>query len=76
MASGWDDDARIGVPVAGRRVVAEPAPRSWVPSHDPDLELREGETELGRPPQVPAALTLLSEADRTRLREMDEEQAA
>jgi len=76
MASEWDDDARIGVPVAGRRVVAEPAPRSWVPSHDPDLELREGETELGRPPQVPAALTLLSEADRTRLREMDEEHAA
>lgn len=82
---GWgDDDARIGVPTAGR--VAAPVapspspptpPRSEVaPTPDPTLELREGETELGRPPQVPGGLALLSDADRTRLRQLEEEQAA
>lgn len=75
MASDWDDDVRIGVPVAKRGAVVEP-PRSWIPSPDPDVELREGETELGRPPQVPIGLELLTDADRKRLREMDEEQAA
>ncbi|HEY3789564.1 MAG TPA: DUF697 domain-containing protein [Urbifossiella sp.] len=77
MSNEWDDDVRIGVPTAiPREVVAESPVRSRVPSADPDLELREGETELGRPPQVPAGLALLSDGDRTRLREMDEEQAA
>jgi hypothetical protein len=71
-----DDDVRIGVPTAGRigTVEAPPAPRLPVP--DDDLELREGETELGRPPQVPAGLALLSDADRARLRQLDEDQAA
>jgi putative membrane protein len=74
----WDDDVRIGVPVLPRptRPAPPPAPRVVAPSPDDNLELREGETELGRPPQVPAGLMLLSEADRARLREMSEEQAA
>ena len=74
----WDDEVRIGVPVLPRptRPVPPPAPRVVAPSPDDNLELREGETELGRPPQVPAGLMLLSEADRARLREMSEEQAS
>jgi putative membrane protein len=76
MATDWDDDIRIGVPTASR---GSPAVSGLTPPVRPFLsepELREGETELGRPPQVPAGLALLSDADRTRLREMDEEQAA
>lgn len=77
MPENWDDDVRIGVPTAVRGTVTErPAARLRAPKPDDDLELREGETELGRPPQVPAGLALLSEADRSRLREMDEEQAS
>jgi uncharacterized membrane protein YcjF (UPF0283 family) len=73
-----DDDLRIGVPRASdvkNRGLTPPA-RQESPLPDPDLELREGETELGRPPQVPSALGLLSEEDRKKLRDMDEEQAA
>jgi len=75
--AGWDDDdARIGVPTAGR-TAAPPLPHADTgPAPDPALELREGETELGRPPQVPDALALLSDRDRARLRQMEEEQAA
>ena len=76
----WDDDARIGVPSAGRTLTPladPPTPRPDVaPTPDPTLELRAGETELGRPPQVPGALALLTNQDRTRLRQMEEEQAA
>ncbi len=71
---GWDDDDRIGVPTAGRAATLPRPPESA--AFEPHVELREGETELGRPPQVPAALDLLSDADRTRLRQLDEEQAA
>jgi hypothetical protein len=73
-----DDDPRIGVPTAGRTAApVSPRPAPPVrPEPDPDLELREGETELGRPPQVPVGLALLSDADRARLRQMDEEAAA
>lgn len=75
-----DDDLRIGVPRArtgdAGSTVATPPIRHEAPQPDPDLELREGETELGRPPQVPSALGLLSEEDRAKLREMDDEQAA
>jgi len=82
--TGWDDDDdRIGVPVAARsaaavaEMAAPPPPRIEVsPTPDPTIELREGETELGRPPQVPGALDLLSDQDRARLRQMEEEQAA
>lgn len=75
--STWDDDDdRIGVPTAGRTATLPPP---VVPPAAPDpepLELRAGETELGRPPQVPAVLDLLSDADRVTLRKLAEEQAA
>jgi putative membrane protein len=78
MATDGDDDARIGVPTAPRAAVmglgiTHP---SRLLSNGADVELREGETELGRPPQVPAGLAVLSDEDRKRLRQMDEEQAA
>ena len=41
-----------------------------------DVELRTGETELGRPPQVPTDLMPLSEEDLFALRLLDDEQAA
>lgn len=70
----WDiDDDRVGVPTAGGvglRGVTPPA------RHEPPPELREGETELGRPPQAPADLAPLTDADRDRLREHDDERAA
>jgi putative membrane protein len=71
--NAWDDDARIGVPTAGRAATAPPRGRG---EPDSDAELRPGETELGRPPQVPSALDLLSDADRATLRRLEEEQAA
>jgi uncharacterized membrane protein YcjF (UPF0283 family) len=76
--AAWDDDDRIGVPTAAQAVASpprSPVPRE-APIPDPSLELREGDTELGRPPQVPDALSLLSESDRARLRQLEEEQAA
>ena len=76
MASDWDDDVRIGVPTATRGGAMPPPLRPRAPAPDPDVELREGETELGRPPQVPSGLALLSDADRTRLRQMEDEQAS
>ncbi len=76
MASEWDDDVRIGVPTATRGGAMPPPVRPRAPAPDPDVELREGETELGRPPQVPSGLALLSDADRTRLRQMEDEQAS
>ncbi|HVL13802.1 MAG TPA: DUF697 domain-containing protein [Gemmata sp.] len=69
----WDDDARIGVPTAGRPA-AFPARRGG--DDDAFAELRPGETELGRPPQVPADLAPLSPDDLAKLRALDEEQAA
>lgn len=80
-----DDDIRIGVPTAGRAAPTAPAitlPGSatgefMTPARqDVEPVLREGETELGRPPQVPSALDMLSPQDRDRLRAMEEEQAA
>ena len=71
MAS--DDDVRIGVPTAPRGSAITPPGRHFVL---PEIELRAGETELGRPPQVPAGLAALSDEDRKRLRQMDEEAAA
>ncbi|MBN9518908.1 DUF697 domain-containing protein [bacterium] len=72
---GWDDDDRIGVPTAGRAATLPRPPEPAAPPPEP-VELREGETELGRPPQVPSALDLLSDADRATLRKLEEEQAA
>lgn len=76
--STWDDDDRIGVPTAGRTAtLPPPGPPVGPPAPHPEpVELREGETELGRPPQVPAVLDLLSDADRGTLRRLAEEQAA
>ena len=52
-----DDDARIGVPTA-ERAQGFTAPHRR--EGDTVAELRPGETELGRPPQVPADLSPLS----------------
>lgn len=85
-----DDDIRIGVPTAGRAAVAptgvtsahldsaliSPEYRASSSVVDPDIELRPGESELGRPPQIPADLTPLSPEDLAKLRLLDEEQAA
>jgi putative membrane protein len=75
-----DDDFRIGVPGAGRAAVAPPpngfAPPAREPAPDVPPELRPGETELGRPPQVPADLEELSAADLKVLKLLDDEQAA
>lgn len=73
MSSREDDEMRIGVPTAGRSAVARPR-RAEAPADD--LELRPGETELGRPPQVPADLGPLSKEELAALRLLDDEQAA
>jgi uncharacterized membrane protein YcjF (UPF0283 family) len=89
MTAPDDDDVRIGVPTSGRAAVAPalatpPVHRSERPSAseyrvgggaEPEPELRAGETELGRPPQVPADLAMLSPEDLARLKMLDEEQA-
>jgi uncharacterized membrane protein YcjF (UPF0283 family) len=73
----WDDDARIGVPTAGRTAVAGGVPSVGLATEtDSAAELRPGETELGRPPQVPADLAPLSPEDLAKLRALEEEQAA
>ncbi|MBN9120454.1 MAG: DUF697 domain-containing protein [Planctomycetes bacterium] len=74
-----DDDFRIGVPGVGRAAVAPPPNGFALPVREaPEAppELRPGETELGRPPQVPADLAELSAADLAALKLLDEEQAA
>jgi putative membrane protein len=73
-----DDDFRLGVPGAGRTAVAPAPGRTGAEKPEPDEppELRPGETELGRPPQVPADLAPLSGDDLTALKLLDDEQAA
>ena len=74
-----DDDFRIGVPGIGRGAVAtspSPAAPSAHPEPEEAPELRPGETELGRPPQVPADLAPLSTDDLKALKLLDDEQAA
>ncbi len=75
-ADPWDDD-RIGVPVAGaaRPKLAEAPRRAAAPADPSEPELRPGDTDLGRPPQVPAHAAPLTDDDRRRLREAEEEQA-
>ena len=75
-SADWDEDDRLGVPTvpntrAGTRGFTPPARQEY----DSPVELREGETELGRPPQTPAGLAPLSDADRAALRKLDDEQA-
>lgn len=71
MPTPESDDVRIGVPTAGER---RPAPPPPAPA-EPEPELREGETELGRPPQVPAEISELTQRERDMLRRMEEEEA-
>jgi uncharacterized membrane protein YcjF (UPF0283 family) len=79
-----DDDFRIGVPGAGRSALAPPPAHPLGPPSgdheprepEPEPELRPGETELGRPPQVPADLAPLSTTDLAALKLLEEEQAA
>ncbi len=68
------DDDRIGLPGAVNR----PAPPPVVPPTPPAADepvIRPGETDLGRPDQNPAHVTPLTDADRERLRKVEEEQA-
>ncbi len=69
-----DDDFRIGVPGVG---VAVPPGRAEHPGrHEESAELRPGETELGRPPQVPTDAEPLTVEDLKALKLLDDEQAA
>jgi uncharacterized membrane protein YcjF (UPF0283 family) len=70
-----DDEFRLGVPITGRAAATLPATASATDRTD-EPELRAGETELGRPQQVPADLAPLSAADRAQLRQLEQEQAA
>jgi uncharacterized membrane protein YcjF (UPF0283 family) len=77
-----DDDLRLGVPGGARAALASP-PRGPAspgghepPPAVPEPELRPGETELGRPPQVPSDLGHLTADDLAALRLLDDEQAA
>ncbi len=71
----WDDD-RIGVPTLGTRPDTSPS-HSATAIFDPDEEpfLRAGETDLGRPPQISDHVAPLTDDDRRRLREAEEQQA-
>jgi len=72
MTSHDEDDARIGIPTVGRTPITRP-PRI---ADDPELELRPGDTELGRPPQVPVSLAPLSDEEAAALKALDEAQAS
>jgi uncharacterized membrane protein YcjF (UPF0283 family) len=61
------DDERIGVPVGASPPVATGGLR-----RESTPELRPGETDLGRPPQVPSRLSELTAADLKHLREAEE----
>lgn len=67
-----DDDDRIGVP-RGRATAAvlEPPPAEF----EPEPELRAGETELGRPPQVPRGLGPVTADDLKHLALAEQEKA-
>lgn len=76
MPAHDDDDVRLGVPTPGRTAVAGTSGLSPTAFRDGEPELRAGETELGRPPQVPVDLAPLSAEELAHLRLLDEEQAA
>jgi uncharacterized membrane protein YcjF (UPF0283 family) len=91
MSAHDDEDFRIGVPSAGRLARASAGEvalagrmeatstsaefRSTSASVLGELELRPGETELGRPPQIANDLTPLSADDFAKLKLLDDEQA-
>ena len=70
----WDDD-RIGVPTIGVRPAQTPerSPEPLWAEEEPSL--RAGETDLGRPPQLSTHVAPLTDDDRRRVREADEQQA-
>ncbi len=71
----WDDD-RIGVPTLGGRPAQTPErPSEPIFPTDNEPSLRAGETDLGRPPQLSPHVAPLSDDDRRRLREAEEQQA-
>ena len=76
-AESWEDDDRIGVPVAGTiHPVKDDRVRDvLLDSAADEIELRPGESDLGKPPQVPAHVAPLTDDDRRRLRQAEEEQA-
>jgi putative membrane protein len=76
-AEPWEDDDRIGVPVAG---TIHPVKGDHVfdverGQASDEIELRPGESDLGKPPQVPTHVAPLTDDDRHRLRQAEEEQA-
>lgn len=74
----WDDDERIGIPHAGQVNTLRdrtPPPAPTEPASDESLELREGDTHLGRPISIPKHVSPLTDTDRETLRKADEAQA-
>lgn len=76
------DDDRLGVPGVFRPTPPSPPPPTHpaspsVETPPPDVEpvIRPGETDLGRPEHVPENVAPLSDADRAKLRQAEEEQA-
>lgn len=72
------DDDRIGIPVSAARPATPPPPpprvsASFVVEGEPLL--RPGETDLGRPPQTPSHVSPLTDDDRAKIREAEEQQA-
>lgn len=67
------DDDRIGLPGAAARLPPPPVAPPLPPANEPVI--RPGETDLGRPDQIPGHVSPLSDADRDRLRRSEEEQA-
>ena len=76
MSHDIGDDDRIGVPTLRLRPLQAP---QWRPEPifpiDEEPVLRDGETDLGRPAQLPSHVAPLTDDDRRRLREADEQQA-
>ncbi len=66
------DDNMLGIPV-GRKTATLPEPARPQSAREP--ELRPGETELGRPTNIPHDLRLLTDEDRKRIQIEDEAQA-
>ncbi len=67
------DDDRLGVPSTFRP--APPAPPPPAVTLDAEPTIRPGETDLGRPDHLSPDVAPLSDADRAKLRQAEEEQA-